>query len=117
MESIHWGLGSGLGSLLGGFAYSNYGAVTLFKSSAAISLLSLALAVIASIRYASPRPDSTAIAFSAVPTTAPEHMEDVSSVTSEGDVELVTVQVNPMAESDDAEVHWKFIAHSTPVTS
>jgi hypothetical protein len=32
VDGIHWGLGSGLGSLLGGYYYEVYGAVDLFQS-------------------------------------------------------------------------------------
>ena len=45
MESVHWGLGSGLGALLGGFAYSSLGPVVLFKASAIMSFLSMLFGV------------------------------------------------------------------------
>lgn len=117
VESIHWGLGSGLGSLLGGFAYNSYGAVSLFRSSAAISFLSTALAVMASIRYSSPRTDSTVIAFSAVPTSAPDNMEDGSTPSADGSTDLITVELKPMAVSDAVVADQQLHSDSLPVIS
>lgn len=73
MDSIHWGLGSGLGALLGGYAYSSYGAVPLFRASALISLFSTFLAAAASVTYGRSRSRNASIAFtvlSGVPTEA-----------------------------------------------
>lgn len=88
MDSIHWGLGSGLGALLGGYAYSAYGAVPLFRASALISVFSTLLAVSASVIYGPSRLRSTSIAFtvlSGVPTEAqeegtPEYSDPESSM-------------------------------------
>lgn len=79
MDSIHWGLGSGLGALLGGYAYSSYGAVPLFKASALISVFSTLLAAAASVMYGPSRLRNTSIAFtvlSGVPTEPQEEEEE-----------------------------------------
>ena len=51
MESVHWGLGSGLGALLGGFAYSTLGPVVLFEASAVMSFFSMLLAILGYVLY------------------------------------------------------------------
>lgn len=87
MDSIHWGLGSGLGALLGGYAYSSYGAVPLFRASALISVFSTLLAAAASVMYGPSRLRNTSIAFSVlsgVP-TEPQEEEDEEE---EGALEL-----------------------------
>ena len=66
MESIHWGLGSGLGALLGGLAYSSVGAVPLFEASAVMSLFSMLLALLASVLYDAP-PSRGDLSFSSAP--------------------------------------------------
>ena len=53
LDSIHWGLGSGVGALLGGVIYDSVGSVNLFLLSAALSFLSMCIACIASIQVAS----------------------------------------------------------------
>ncbi len=45
LEGLHWGLGSGMGALIGGFAYDRFGAVWLFEASAILSLGSMVLAM------------------------------------------------------------------------
>lgn len=75
MESIHWGLGSGLGALLGGFAYSSFGAVHLFQVSALISVFSMMLATAASILHgAIPAPEGAA--FAALPSASLDGVEE-----------------------------------------
>lgn len=78
MESIHWGLGSGLGALFGGFAYSTYGAVPLFQVCSLISLFSTALALIAAVQYGSdnPRTRNGDIEFTALPVALLDPVED-----------------------------------------
>eukprot|EP01038_Epipyxis_sp_PR26KG_P013484 gene13484-18092_t len=44
LESLHWGFGSGMGALIGGFAYDSFGAVRLFQASAIMSTFSTLLA-------------------------------------------------------------------------
>jgi MFS family permease len=46
LEGLHWGFGSGMGSLIGGFAYDRYGAVRLFEASACLSFLSFILSLL-----------------------------------------------------------------------
>lgn len=46
VHSIHWGLGAGLGVLLGGFIYDSLGAVFLFQAGAIISLISVILSLL-----------------------------------------------------------------------
>lgn len=46
LEGLHWGFGSGIGALLGGFVYDRLGAVWLFELSAVLSLLSMVLAIL-----------------------------------------------------------------------
>eukprot|EP01031_Cornospumella_fuschlensis_P030878 gene30878-37314_t len=55
LEGLHWGFGSGMGALVGGFVYDNLGAVWLFEASAVLSLFSLALSIAA---YFFAAPDS-----------------------------------------------------------
>jgi predicted MFS family arabinose efflux permease len=45
LEGLHWGFGSGMGSLIGGFAYDRFGAVWLFEASALLSVCSMFLAM------------------------------------------------------------------------
>lgn len=47
LEGLHWGFGSGMGALIGGFAYDSFGAVNLFAASAFLSAFSLALSIFA----------------------------------------------------------------------
>jgi predicted MFS family arabinose efflux permease len=44
LEGLHWGLGSGLGAVLGGLVYDGFGAVWLFEMSAVLSFMSFLLA-------------------------------------------------------------------------
>ncbi|RYH07054.1 MFS transporter [archaeon] len=55
LEGLHWGFGSGMGALVGGFVYDNWGAVWLFEASAVLSVFSLALSIVA---YFFAAPDS-----------------------------------------------------------
>lgn len=55
LEGLHWGFGSGMGALVGGFVYDNWGAVWLFEASAILSVFSLALSIVA---YFFAAPDS-----------------------------------------------------------
>ncbi len=43
LKGLHWGLGSGMGALVGGYTYDNYGAVRLFEFSALLSCFSFVL--------------------------------------------------------------------------
>jgi MFS family permease len=45
LKGLHWGLGSGMGALIGGFAYDSYGAVKLFLICALLSVFSLILSM------------------------------------------------------------------------
>ena len=45
LEGLHWGFGSGMGALIGGFAYDQFGAVRLFQASGVLSFCSLLLSV------------------------------------------------------------------------
>jgi predicted MFS family arabinose efflux permease len=45
LKGLHWGLGSGMGALIGGFAYDSYGAVKLFLFCALLSVFSLILSM------------------------------------------------------------------------
>lgn len=100
MESIHWGLGSGLGALLGGYAYSSYGAVPLFRASALISIFSTFIAAAASATYGPSRSQTASIAFtvlSGVPTEAQdEGMENADPETSmlKGDMSLEAADIS-----------------------
>lgn len=49
LEGLHWGFGSGMGSLLGGIAYDRFGAVRLFEASGVLSFCSLLLATYVSV--------------------------------------------------------------------
>ena len=46
LEGIYFGVGSGLGALLGGYFYDYFGAVKLFEASAVLSFISMILAFI-----------------------------------------------------------------------
>ena len=46
LESVHWGLGSGLGALGAGFVYHNHGAETLFSGAALLCCVSLAFSLV-----------------------------------------------------------------------
>jgi MFS family permease len=50
LEGLHWGFGSGMGALIGGFAYDRFGAVRLFEASGVLSGCSLLLAGYVSYR-------------------------------------------------------------------
>jgi predicted MFS family arabinose efflux permease len=45
LNGLHWGIGSAVGSLIGGFVYDSYGAVTLFLMSALLSVFSMILSM------------------------------------------------------------------------
>jgi len=45
LEGLHFGIGCGMGALLGGFAYEQYGAVRLFEWSGLLSCISTVLAL------------------------------------------------------------------------
>lgn len=47
LEGLHWGFGSGMGALVGGYLYDSIGAVRLFQVSGFLSLLSMFLAIFA----------------------------------------------------------------------
>lgn len=47
LEGLHWGFGSGVGALMGGFVYDRFGAVWLFELSGLLSFVSLLLAICA----------------------------------------------------------------------
>jgi hypothetical protein len=47
LEGLHWGFGSGMGALVGGYAYDQWGAVRLFEASGVLSFCSLCLALAA----------------------------------------------------------------------
>jgi hypothetical protein len=47
LEGIHWGIGSGMGALVGGYLYDSIGAVRLFQVSALLSFCSMCLAIFA----------------------------------------------------------------------
>lgn len=44
LEGLHWGFGSGMGALVGGYLYDSVGAVRLFQFSGFLSFISLCLA-------------------------------------------------------------------------
>ena len=46
LDSVHYGLGSGMGALIGGMIYDNVGSVKLFIISAALSVVSMIIAII-----------------------------------------------------------------------
>ncbi len=48
LESLHWGLGSGCGALLGGALYDRYGATALFQICAVMSACSTVIAMLMS---------------------------------------------------------------------
>ena len=85
MESIHWGLGSGLGAFFGGVAYGMVGAVRLFEASAVMSFLSMLLAVFACIRYSTPHSTSSdsSIEFTALPSA--QHCNDDTDIDTDID--------------------------------
>jgi hypothetical protein len=45
LKGLHYGLGSAMGALVGGFIYDSYGAVSLFEGSAGLSCFSLFLSL------------------------------------------------------------------------
>jgi hypothetical protein len=47
LEGLHWGIGSGMGALIGGYAYDSFGAVSLFEASGVLSFCSMLLALLA----------------------------------------------------------------------
>ena len=49
LESVHFGLGCGLGALVGGVVYDRVGSVKLFWGSAILSMISMFLALYQSI--------------------------------------------------------------------
>jgi hypothetical protein len=80
VESTHWGLGSGLGALLGGIAYSSYGAVALFQVCSLISFFSTALALMAASLHGGEIPRTrilnSDIEFTALPVALIDSAED-----------------------------------------
>lgn len=48
-QGLHWGFGSGMGSLIGGISYDKFGAVLLFKVSGVLSFCSFFLVIYISI--------------------------------------------------------------------
>lgn len=51
LESVHWGLGSGLGALGAGFVYHHHGAETLFSGAAFLCCFSLAFSLVGVVRF------------------------------------------------------------------
>ena len=88
LEGIYWGIGSGVGALIGGFLYDGYGAVRLFEISAILSLISMILSFLVSIletrSHVSERDDYSQVTQN---TLIEEH--DYVKVISTGDIELV----------------------------
>lgn len=52
LEGLHWGIGSGMGALIGGYAYDSFGAVRLFEASGILSFCSMLLALLAWMLHA-----------------------------------------------------------------
>lgn len=69
LEGVHFGLGSGLGGLLGGFVYDDFGAVMLFRGCAVMSAAACALALLTSLEelFSSTEQDSLRTGASPLP--------------------------------------------------
>ena len=64
LDSLHWGLGSGSGALVGGVIYEHVGSVNLFYMSALLSAISMLIACVASMTTVNTANDSSPSNFS-----------------------------------------------------
>ena len=109
MESVHWGLGSGLGALLGGFAYSSLGPVVLFEASAIMSFLSMLLAMLGFVMYTKEQSytsDTEPIfnAISAVPLDGDDIDNSSAADDSILDDEEASISFNPFSSKVESRI-------------
>lgn len=70
LESLHWGLGSGMGSLMAGFIYHHFGAEVLFGLAALLSVAALAVSALGAAMLSLPAPAPAAPSLAPAPAAA-----------------------------------------------